>query len=94
MGILSRRKNKKYSYEPRYYRNKDTDSRPFEIKHKFDDQRSTIHTRGLKTKFNNALQDYKAGTDLMIKKRIYIIAAILILLFLWLIDFDLSIFSF
>ncbi|BAO55832.1 hypothetical protein [Nonlabens marinus] len=93
MGILSRRKNKKYSYEPRYYQNKDKDGNPFEIKHKFDDQRSTIHNHGLKGKFHNALRDYKEGTDRIARNRIYIIAAILILLFLWLIDFDLSIFS-
>jgi hypothetical protein len=93
MGVLSRRKNKKYSYEPRYYKNVDKDGNPFEIKHKFDDQRSTIHTRGLKTKFNNALRDYKEGTDIMARKRIYVIVGILILLFLWFIDFDLAIFS-
>ncbi len=94
MGVLSRRKNKKYSYEPRYYKNKDRDGSPFSIKQKFDDQRSTIHTKGLKTKFNNALRDYKEGTEQTAKKRIYIIIAVLILFFLWLIDFDLSIFSF
>jgi hypothetical protein len=93
MGILSRRKNKKYEYEPRYYKNKDG-SRPFEIRHKFDDQRSTIHNHGLKSKFHNAVRDYKEGTDRTARLRIYIIIAVLVLLFLWLIDFDLSIFSF
>ena len=94
MGVLSRRKNKKYSYEPRYYKNEDKDGNPFEIKHKFDDYRSTIDNRGLKSKINNAMRDYKEGTERKARTRIYIIAAVLILLFLWFIDFDLSIFSF
>jgi hypothetical protein len=38
------------------------DGNPFEIKHKFDDQRSTI--REAETKFNNALRDYKEGQTL------------------------------
>jgi len=92
MGILSRRKNKKYSYEPRYYQQEEG-TRPFEIKHKFDDQRSTIETGGLKRKFNNAMNDYKKGTDATVKRRLYIIIAVLILVFLWLIEFDLSIFK-
>lgn len=93
MRVLSRRKNKKYSYKPRYFDNEGKDGHPFEIKHKFDDQRSTVHNRGLKSKFNNALRDYKEGTEKTARTRIYIIVAILVLLFLWLIDFDLSIFS-
>lgn len=93
MGVLSRRKNKKYSYAPRYYKNEDKDGNPFQIKHKFDDQRSTIHNHGIKGKFTNALRDYKEGTEKTARIRIYIIVAVLILLFLWLIDFDLSIFS-
>ena len=39
MGLFKLRKNKKFNYEPRYYKG---DSSPFEIKHKFDDQRVTI----------------------------------------------------
>ncbi|AZQ43969.1 riboflavin synthase subunit beta [Nonlabens ponticola] len=92
MGVL-RRKNKKYDYEPRYYKSEEG-SKPFEIKHKFDDQRTTVNRLGLKGKFNNAMRDYKEGTDALARKRIYIIVAVLVFLFLWLIDFDLSIFSF
>lgn len=92
MGILGKRKNKKYDYQPRYYRSEDG-SRPFEIKGRFDEHRSTLGSSGLKTRFQRALNDYKTGTDAIIRKRIYIIAGILIFLFLWFIDFDLSIFK-
>ncbi|MGB5983128.1 MAG: riboflavin synthase subunit beta [Nonlabens sp.] len=92
MGILHRRKNKKFDYEPRYFKSSDG-SKPFEIKHKFDDHRSTVQKTNLKGKFNNAIDDYRRGSDAVVKNRIYLIVAILVLLFLWLIDFDLSIFT-
>ncbi|MCK8481450.1 riboflavin synthase subunit beta [Psychroserpens algicola] len=93
MGILNTRKNKRYSYQPRYYNGEGS---PFELKHKFDDYRVTAGSnKGLKTKFNNAISDYKSNNDTTGANRrvLYIIAA-LILVFLFIIDFDLSIFSF
>ncbi|MGC1472647.1 MAG: riboflavin synthase subunit beta [Psychroserpens sp.] len=92
MGILSTRKNKKYSYQPRYYKG---EGNPYELKHKFDDYRVTAGSnKGLKTKINNAVDDYKTNVDTTGANRrvLYIIAA-LILIFLYIIDFDLSIFS-
>lgn len=85
-------KNKKFSYTPRYYDDKGQGN-PFEIKHKYDEFRTTVGTSGfdLKTKLNNALEDYK-NPDKKANRRILIIAAIFILIFLFIIDFDLSIF--
>ena len=51
-----RRKNKKFSYEPRYYKGEGS---PFQIKHKFDDQRVTIQKTSLKGTFKNAIEDLK-----------------------------------
>jgi len=45
MGLFKLRKNKKFNYEPRYYKG---ESSPFEIKHKFDDQRVTVQKTNLK----------------------------------------------
>lgn len=90
MGLLKLRKNKKFSYTPRYYDDKGEGS-PFEIKHKFDEHRKTISNNGLKTKFNNAIEDYK-NPDKKANRRILIIVGILVLIFLFIIDFDLSIF--
>jgi hypothetical protein len=91
MGILHTRKNKKYSYTPRYYKG---EANPFELKHKFDDYRVTAGSdKGIKTKLNNALNDYKYNEDKSgANRRIMIIVSILILVFLFIIDFDLSIF--
>lgn len=92
MGIFKLRKNKKYSYTSRLFDGKG-EGNPFEIKHKFDDYRKTIgNNSGLKTKINNALDDLKASPDSEVNKRILIIIAIFLLIFLFIIDFDLSIF--
>ncbi|HMQ45278.1 MAG TPA: riboflavin synthase subunit beta [Mariniflexile sp.] len=92
MGILKLRKNKKFSYTPRYFDDKG-DGNPFEIKHKFDDFRKTIGPNtGLKTKFLNALDELKNNPDKQVNKRIFIITAILVVIFLAIIEFDLSIF--
>ncbi|MGB1370020.1 MAG: riboflavin synthase subunit beta [Flavobacteriaceae bacterium] len=88
MGLFKLRKNKKFNYEPRYYKG---DSSPFEIKHKFDDQRVTVQKTNLKGTLNNALSDMKS-TDRQTSYRIRIIVLILVFIFLWFIDFDLSLF--
>ena len=92
MGILKLRKNKKFSYKPRYYDDKG-EGNPFEIKHKFDEYRKTVGgNTGLKTKFNNAIDDFKNNPDADVNRRVLIIVGILVLIFLFIIDFDLSIF--
>ena len=47
MGIFKTKQNKKYNYTPRFYKGEQS---PFEIKHKFDDQRVTIQKTNLKGK--------------------------------------------
>ncbi|MDO6760429.1 riboflavin synthase subunit beta [Tamlana sp. 2_MG-2023] len=92
MGILKSRKNKKFSYTPRYYDDKGEGS-PFEIKHKFDEYRKTVgDNKGLKGKFVDALDDLKNNQDKDVNKRLFIIIAVLLLVFLFIIEFDLSIF--
>lgn len=90
MGLLKRRKNKKFSYEPRFYKG---DGNPYEIKHKFDDFRTTVgDTPNFKQKLNRAIEDYKNNTDKASAKRFLIIFLVLLLVALFIIDFDLSIF--
>ena len=96
MGILSKMtkfsKNRRFEYKPRFYDDKGKGS-PFKIEPKFDKYRSTIHTpRGIKGKVNSALDDIKTEGDRNLKLRFVIILAVLILIFLYIIDFDLSIF--
>ncbi|WP_370227368.1 riboflavin synthase subunit beta [Mesoflavibacter sp.] len=90
MGLLTRRKNKKFSYTPRYYKGEGS---PYEIKHKFDDFRTTVgDNKNIKQKFNNAIDELKHNPDQAANRRILIIVAVLVFLFLLIIGFDLSIF--
>ena len=92
MGLFKARKNKTYSYTPRHWDDKGQGS-PYKIKHRFDEYRkATGNTKGLKTKFTNAMDDLKSPPDREVNRRLLIIIAILILIFLFIIDFDLTIF--
>ncbi len=96
MGALIRRKNKKFDYNPRYYKNKTEDGdnvNPYKIKGKFDDYRNTLgKSGGLKSRFRLAVDDLKSEQSKTSVRIIIITIAILVLLFLFFIDFDLSIF--
>jgi hypothetical protein len=92
MAIFKTRKNKKFSYTPRHYKANGEGS-PFEIKHKFEDYRKTVGpTGGLKSKFVTAWDELKNSPDRAANRRVLIIVAILVLIFLFVIEFDLSIF--
>ncbi|CAM3340071.1 riboflavin synthase subunit beta [Zobellia roscoffensis] len=96
MGMLSKftrlKRSKKFEYNPRYYDDKGKGS-PFKIEPKFDQYRTTLNpSRGLKNKFGSAMSDVKRQGDTNLKIRMAIILAILVLIVLFIIDFDLSIF--
>ncbi|MGG6230778.1 riboflavin synthase subunit beta [Tenacibaculum sp. SDUM215027] len=88
MGFI-KKENKKFDYKPRYYKG---DGNPYEIKQKFDQYRTTIgKKKGLKGKFNAAIDEFKES-GYKLNKTIVVIALVLTLIFLFFIDFDLSIF--
>ena len=105
MGII-KRKNKKFDYQPRFYKG---DGNPYEIKHKFDEFRgSTGSSKGIKGKVTNAIGELKGQKNSVeygdevyeldtpernTNKVVLYIIAILVLIFLFIIDFDLSIFT-
>jgi len=81
MGLFKLRKNKRFG-----------EGSAFEIKHKFDEHRKTVGKSSLKATFNDAMDDLKNSPDKEANRRILIIAGVLLFIFLYLIDFDLSIF--
>lgn len=86
---IFKRENKKFSYKPRYYKG---EGNPYEVKHKFDEYRSTVgKNKNLKGKFNAAVEELKQS-GYKLNKTILIIVGVLLLAFLFIIDFDLSIF--
>jgi len=89
MKVL-KRTNKKFEYKPRYYKG---EGNPFEIKQKFDQFRNTTgKNKNLKQKFTDAVEELKNSDSKGTNKRILIITVVLVLIFLYIIDFDLSIF--
>jgi len=92
MGLLKQKQNKRFSYTPRYYKNKGEGS-PFEMRHKFDEYRTTVGAnKGIKQKFTSAWDEFRNSPDKAANRRIIIILSVLVLIFLFVIDFDLSIF--
>ncbi|SRX76489.1 riboflavin synthase subunit beta [Aequorivita antarctica] len=92
MGLIGKRKNKKYGYTPRHYES-DGESSPFAMGHKFDQFRTTVgDNQGLKGKFKTAWADLRQSSDKTANRRLIVIIAILVLIFLLIIEFDLSIF--
>jgi hypothetical protein len=93
MGRFSRlRKNKKYSYKPRYFDDKG-EGMPFKIERKLDRYRTTVdQSGGIKTRFRRAMSDLKLEGDRYQGLRFLIILIILLLIVLYILDFDLSIF--
>lgn len=82
--------NKSYNYKPRYYKGEGS---PYEVKRKFNEFRvNDAKNAGFKQRFVNALTDYKTNPDKKANRRVLMIVAILVLIFLYIIDFDLSIF--
>ena len=89
MGFL-KRTNKKFDYQPRFY---EGEGSPFKIEHKLDQFRTTTgKNKGIKGKFSDAFDDLK-NSDRSVNKTLFYIIAILVLIFLYIIDFDLSIFQ-
>lgn len=93
MGVLKRRKNKKFEYTPRYFDDKG-EGNPFQIEHKFDKFRKTVGDNpSLKGKFVNVWEDLQDKSNRNSNRIIFAIVALFIFIFLFIIDFDLSIFS-
>jgi hypothetical protein len=88
MGLFKLKKNKRFNYKPRFYKGV---GNPFELKHKFEDQRTTVEKNNLKKTFKIALNDLKLY-DIKSLRIIIIVSFLLSLLFLFIIEFDLTIF--
>ncbi|WP_317041854.1 riboflavin synthase subunit beta [Aquimarina aggregata] len=92
MGIFKTRKNKKYNYSPRYWDDNGEGS-PYQMEQRFDKYRSTVGKNGnFKDKIETAWDELKHHSDKKVNMRVLWIFLILLFVFLFFIDFDLSIF--
>lgn len=86
------RKNTRYNYTPRYYDGKKVDN-PYEFDSAFNKYKSTHNSIDFGSHWSDARQNSRNRGNRSINKRVILIAIVLALIFLWIIDFDLSIFS-
>ncbi len=86
MGLFKLRKNKRYGYSGRFSEENTYVGKqpvPKKIKSKFDEFRTTVgDDNSFRKKFRNAINDYKNGSEKLVRKRIIIIFLILVFLLL------------
>lgn len=88
MGLFKSRKNKKFNYTARFYTG---ETNPYQIKHKFDSFRNTIEKTNIKHSILTSISDLRLNNKNNVLL-IFIIFSLLFLYFLFIIDFDLTIF--
>ena len=92
INFYKTRKNQRYNYTPRYYKGKDTGN-IYSFDSKFHKYRETTNDIDFGSQWAEARKLSRNRGNREINTRVLIIIAILVLIFLWIIDFDLSIFS-
>ena len=92
IGLNKIRKNTRYNYTPRYYKGKDKGN-IYDFESKFQKFRDTTNAIDFGSQWAEARESSRHRGNRSINKRVIYIAIILIFVFLWIIDFDLSIFS-
>ena len=92
INFYKTRKNQRYNYTPRYYKGKDTGN-IYSFDSKFHKYRETTNAIDFGAQWAEARKMSRTRGNREINFRVLIIIAILLLIFLWIIDFDLSIFS-
>ena len=84
-------KNQRYNYTPRYYKGK-SEGNIYDFESKFKKYRDTTNQIDFGSHWAEARKQSRTRANRSFNGRVAIIAAILILIFLYIIDFDLSIF--
>lgn len=91
-NLLKLRKNKRFNYTPRYYKGKE-DRNVYEIDSSYTKHRSGLNANDFGGHWKQARESSRHRGNKEISLRLVIIIAILTLIFLYLIDFDISIFT-
>ncbi|MGX1024134.1 hypothetical protein [Flavobacterium sp. CS20] len=86
------RKNERYNYTPRYYKGKD-EGNIYDFDSRFAKFKNTPNQIDFGSHWAEARRNSRTRGNRSLNKRVLLIATILILIFLWIIDFDLSIFT-
>ena len=92
ISLLKLRKNTRYNYTPRYYSGKNGGN-PYDFDSKFSKYRNTYNQNDYGHQWQEARIKMRSRSNRGISSRLVTIIIMLILAFLYIIDFDLSIFS-
>ena len=91
-NLFKLRKNKRYNYTPRYYKGKDSGN-IYEFDSKFSKYREIYNSNDFGNQWNEARIQMRTRKNRSISPRLLIIILALIFASLYILDFDLSIFS-
>lgn len=86
------KQNNRYNYTPRYYKGKEGGN-PFDFGTKMEKSRDTFNHVNFGNHWREARVASRTRSNRGLNKTIIYIIIILVFLFLWFIDFDLSIFT-
>ncbi|WP_445012686.1 hypothetical protein [Aquimarina discodermiae] len=92
LSIPKRRKNRRFNYTPRYYKGK-SEGNIYDFENKITKFRDATNDIDFGSHWAEARESSRHRGNREINKRVIYIAMILILIFLYIIDFDLSIFT-
>jgi len=92
ISLYKSRKNTRYNYTPRYYKGKDAGN-IYDFDSKFAKYKNTTNSIDFGSQWADARSASRNRGNREINKRVILIILALIIIFLWIIDFDLSIFS-
>ncbi len=90
--LFKLRKNRRFSYTPRYYEGKDIGN-IYDFDSKFGKYRDATSKDDIGAQWKEARSSSRHRGNREISTRLLIIIAVLVLIFLFIIDFDLSIFK-
>ena len=92
ISLLKLRKNRRYNYTPRYYSGKEGGN-PYDFDSKFSKYRDTYNQNDFGQQWQEAIMKMRTRRNRGVSSRLVLIILILTLVFLYIIDFDLSIFN-
>ncbi len=92
VNILKKKTNRRYNYTPRYYKGKDIGN-VYELGNRIEKYRDATNATDFGSHWAEARKSSRTRGNREINRRVIYIAIFLILIFLYIIDFDLSIFT-
>lgn len=92
-SFIKLNRNKRFNYTPRYYDGKEKNQNPYDFDSAIRRDRETVNYNDYRAHWDEARKGSRHRGNREVNTRLLIIIAILVLAFLFIIDFDLTLFS-